>query len=144
MTPARPPSTSARTILLSAKLGVCRASTLNVVVHLRRGLGCDWVEMGVGEGLLDSLLNPVVWHQIRHVSRVILAGTDNEQADNESRPSTTMDPESRGPRRHHPSDCTGRRVPPSTSSECRACHTPRRGTRCRYCDRRSLRWRCCS
>jgi len=41
----------------------------------------DRVEVGVGEGLLDTLLNPVVWRRIGNVGRVCPAGTAGEDAD---------------------------------------------------------------
>ena len=56
-------------------------SVPDVVVYRCHDLGCDRVEVGVGEGLLDTLLNPVVWRRIGNVSTVCLASTTGEDAD---------------------------------------------------------------
>ena len=37
--------------------------------------------MGIGKGLLDTLVNPVVWRRIRQIGRVRLASTAGEDAD---------------------------------------------------------------
>ena len=37
--------------------------------------------MGIGKGLFDTLLDPVVRQCIRHVGGIVLAGTANEEAD---------------------------------------------------------------
>ena len=49
--------------------------------------------MGVGKNHLDTLLNQVVWRQIGHVDIINPAGTADEDADDTSLPSATMDPE---------------------------------------------------
>jgi hypothetical protein len=61
----------------------------------------DWVEVGVGEGLLDLLLNPEIWCHIGHICRVSRAGTTGEQADDMSQPVNDN-----GPRIPRGGECT--------------------------------------
>jgi hypothetical protein len=51
-----------------------------------RDLLLDRVEVGVGEGLLDLLLDPKIRRHVGHVCRVSRAGTAGEQADDTSQP----------------------------------------------------------
>src|SRR6266852_1182559 len=59
----------------------CPASVSDVVVYRCRDLGLDREEVGVGEGLLDTLVEEVVRRRIGNVSRIGLADTAGKHSD---------------------------------------------------------------